>query len=171
MQVYDWIRLVDQHTQNGPEKQKKEIPAWTRREPVSTCWQILLTADVFFDRAMWSRRSWTMSGALHHPHRALFLAMIVALSMNARVDAQASVSPITQRELRGIFLHHQEYCRETAVRVGAGGVERKHWVSHSRKACEASGAHEWFVDENAIAEEGAFQEEVREKVSAYLSFL
>ena len=91
-----------------------------------------------------------------------FLLVLLALV------AARTLASISQREMRGIFLHHQEYCRERAARVGAGGVERHHWVAHQTKQqCESSnGAHEWFVDQDAIEADDAFRARAENKVSA-----
>ena len=54
----------------------------------------------------------------------------------------------SQREMRGIFLHHQSM-PERAARVGAGGVERHHWPRPDQAAVRVP-AREWFVDQDAI---------------------
>ena len=101
-------------------------------------------------------------------------ALLPALALLALLPAQSRAT-ISQRELRGIFLHHQEYCRERAVRVGAGGVRKRHWVAHqTQEQCERSnGAHEWFRDEAAIEEDDAFRVRAEGKVSSrrVLSFV
>ena len=79
-----------------------------------------------------------------------------------------ALASISQRELRGVFLHHQEYCRERAERVGAGGGARRHWVAHQTRAeCErdGEGPHEWFVDSSSIDSEDAFLARTQDTVS------
>jgi len=81
----------------------------------------------------------------------LLLLAHLALSLHTASAA------ITQRDLRGIFVHHQEYCRETASRIGTGGKYLQHRTTHSAINCQASSAHEWYVNSDAVLEDSQFQ--------------
>ena len=62
-------------------------------------------------------------------------ALLPALALLALLPAQSRAT-ISQRELRGIFLHHQEYCRERAVRKTMPSVQSN--VSSRRTSSKRS---------------------------------
>ena len=70
---------------------------------------------------------------------------------------QTALSEITQNDLRGIFIHHQEFCRETTSRIGTGGVYLQHRTSHSPSTCEQSTSHEWHINQDSVLNEEEFQ--------------
>ena len=69
---------------------------------------------------------------------------------------------ITQRDLRSIFVHHQEFCRETAPRLGGNGL-KQYRTSHAPTACATSEAHEWHVNTDAVLDEEIFQTQLHHR--------
>jgi hypothetical protein len=79
--------------------------------------------------------------------------------------ATATLGKITQSDLRSIFTHHQEYCREKHARIGVGGIERKHRTTHSSSVCQQSLDHEWHINTEETLDEEVFQAQLQHRVS------
>ena len=77
----------------------------------------------------------------------------------------SSLAAISQRDLRSIFVHHQEFCRETVQRpaIGVAGETVQFRTSHSIQACKTSLDHEWHINEANILDEAEFQTQLKHR--------
>ena len=72
---------------------------------------------------------------------------------------------ITQKDLRSIFVHQQEFCREISptLSTDADGNSKQR-TTHSELHCAASTKHEWHVNTRAILTSSQFQARVADRV-------
>ena len=88
-------------------------------------------------------------------HLLLLLLLQFQLLLFAAAD-------ITQKDLRSIFVHQQEFCRKIlpTLSTDVDGNSLKQRTTHSELHCAASTKHEWHVNKRAILTSSEFQARV-----------
>jgi hypothetical protein len=101
------------------------------------------------------RRKSPQKGVEYKKKMRKMILKVVLLSL----ACSSSLAAISQRDLRSIFVHHQEFCRETVQRpaIGVAGETVQFRTSHSIQACKISLDHEWHINEANILDEAEFQ--------------